>query len=328
MADNKNVLTPEELEALSSGIEDCSIESDTGLNSEAIAVKHDLTNEDSSLGMNLSAVNLINERFIRYFKAGILDVLRSSAKVTAEGVAVMTYKEYVEGLQAPIALNSVSLDPLPGTSLIVIDPSIIFTALDSFFGGPGKTMSDLLPNRPFTPTEISINKIMLDLLFGSLQQAWAPVMNIKGGSNDLSNNPSAVKIVEQEESVVVSRFVTEFATKSNGIIDIVYPYSTLKSIRELLESRVQASSETTSSKLSWTADLMGATMDADVEVKVTLGSISCSYKDFENLSEGDILFFKKPDYAIASAGGMPLFKGELGTMDAHMAVQFVEPIKS
>ena len=67
MADNKNVLTPEELEALSSGIEDGSIESDTGLNAEAIAVKHDLTNEDSSLGMNLSAVNLINERFIRYF---------------------------------------------------------------------------------------------------------------------------------------------------------------------------------------------------------------------------------------------------------------------
>ena len=47
-------------------------------------------------------------------------------------------------------------------------------------------------------------------------------MNIKEGSNDLSNNPSAVKIVEQEElEVVVSEFVTEFATKSNGIIDIV-----------------------------------------------------------------------------------------------------------
>ena len=43
------------------GIEDSSIESDTGLNAEAIAVKHDLTNEDSSMGMNLSAVNLINE---------------------------------------------------------------------------------------------------------------------------------------------------------------------------------------------------------------------------------------------------------------------------
>ena len=58
-------------------------------------------------------------------KAGILDVLRSSAKVTAEGV-VMTYKEYVGGLQPPLALNSVSLDPLSGTSLIVIDLHRLF----------------------------------------------------------------------------------------------------------------------------------------------------------------------------------------------------------
>ena len=95
MADTKNVLTPEELEALSSGIEDGSIESDTGINSDIEAVKHDLASEDSSLGMNLSAVNLINERFVRFLKNGISDVLRTSAKVTAEGVAVMTYEEYI-----------------------------------------------------------------------------------------------------------------------------------------------------------------------------------------------------------------------------------------
>ena len=327
MADTKNVLTPEELEALSSGIEDGSIESDTGINSDIEAVKHDLASEDSSLGMNLSAVNLINERFVRFLKNGISDVLRTSAKVTAEGVAVMTYEEYISGLQAPIALNTVTLHPLTGRSLIVIDPSIIFTALDNFFGGPGKTMGDLVPTRAFTPTEISINKIMLDILSGSLHQAWAPVQHLKCDFTDLSNNPAAVKIVEKHESVVVSRFVTEFVSKSNGIIDIVYPYSALKSIRELLESRVQASSETTGSKLSWTADLMGATMDAEVEVKVTLGSVTCNYMDFEELKEGDVLFFKKPDHAIASAEGMPLFKGDLGTVDSHMAIQFVERIE-
>ena len=54
MADSKNVLTPEELEALSSGIEDGSIESDTGINPDIEAIKHDLTNEDSSIGMNLN----------------------------------------------------------------------------------------------------------------------------------------------------------------------------------------------------------------------------------------------------------------------------------
>ena len=90
MADKENLLTPEELEALSSGIEDGSIESNTGLNGDVLAVKHDLANEDSSLGMNLGVLNVINERFVRYFKIGMLNVLRSSIKVTPEKVQVMT----------------------------------------------------------------------------------------------------------------------------------------------------------------------------------------------------------------------------------------------
>ena len=89
MADTKNLLSPEELEALAAGIENGSIESDTGINNDLAAVKHDLTSEDSSLGMNLGVLNIINERFIRHFKAGILDVLRSDAKVSAEKVSVM-----------------------------------------------------------------------------------------------------------------------------------------------------------------------------------------------------------------------------------------------
>jgi len=151
MADTKNLLSPEELDALASGIEDGSIQADTGLNGDLEVVKHDLTSEDSSLGMNLGALNIINERFVRHLKTGILDVLRAEAKVSADKVAVMPYREYIASLQPPTALNIVSLNPLRGNSLAVIEPSIIFAVLDNFFGGPGADMKDLLPTRTFHP---------------------------------------------------------------------------------------------------------------------------------------------------------------------------------
>ena len=125
MADTPNLLTPEELEALATGIEDGSIETDTGLNGSIKAIKHDLANEDSSLGMNLGVINVINERFVRYFKTGILEVLRSGARVTAEKVVVMPYRDYIGGLSAPTALNTVNLGPLQGNSLVVMDLSLI-----------------------------------------------------------------------------------------------------------------------------------------------------------------------------------------------------------
>ena len=41
MADPTNLLSPEELDALAAGIEDGSIEADTGVNTGTEAVKHD-----------------------------------------------------------------------------------------------------------------------------------------------------------------------------------------------------------------------------------------------------------------------------------------------
>ena len=59
MADTKNLLSPEELDALAIGIEDGSIQTNTGLNGQLKVERHDLTSEDSSLGMNLGVLNII-----------------------------------------------------------------------------------------------------------------------------------------------------------------------------------------------------------------------------------------------------------------------------
>ena len=229
-------------------------------------------------------------------------------------------------LKAPMAMNTVSLNPLQGDSLVVIDPVIIFSALDNFFGGPGGGMTELSSSRAFTPTEVSINKIITNVLFGSLQEAWGPVMPIKCKSKDLFSSPAAVKLAGQDDLVVVNRFITEVGDSTKGNIDVVYCYSTLKNIRETLESRVQASSEINASRLSWTSDLMAAAMDAEVDIKVILGEIQSTFKEFEQMREGDIMYFKKPNYAKVRANGIAVFQGDIGTKDAHMAIQFVEPL--
>ena len=90
MADTKNLLSPEELDALATGIEDGSIQTNTGLNGQLKVERHDLTSEDSSLGMNLGVLNIINERFVRHLKTGIVDVLRTEAKVSADKVMVLS----------------------------------------------------------------------------------------------------------------------------------------------------------------------------------------------------------------------------------------------
>ena len=114
MVDIDNLLSPEELDALTAGLEDGSIEADTGLNSEINAMRHDLTNEDSSLGVNIGAIDMINERFIRQFRLGLLEVLRTTPKVSMADVKIVKFGEYLKDLSAPLLI----LEELIGQFLI------------------------------------------------------------------------------------------------------------------------------------------------------------------------------------------------------------------
>ena len=77
MSDTQPLLSPEELSALSAAVDDGTLSVDTGYNLDAQVRKHDLTTEDSSLGINVASLDMINERFIRLFRLGMLEVLRT-----------------------------------------------------------------------------------------------------------------------------------------------------------------------------------------------------------------------------------------------------------
>ena len=65
---------------------DGSIPVDTGFNTTARVKKHDLASEDSSLGVNITSIDMINERFIRTFRLGLVEMLRTSPKVNPNQV--------------------------------------------------------------------------------------------------------------------------------------------------------------------------------------------------------------------------------------------------
>ena len=116
MAEAENILSPEELDALSSGIEDGSIEAGAGLNISARAVKHDIVKKDSSKGVNVDVINTVNTRFLSKFKNELSTVFRTEVKGAAREVKLMPYHEYCEMATAPSASNVIKLKPLHGNS--------------------------------------------------------------------------------------------------------------------------------------------------------------------------------------------------------------------
>ena len=329
MEKSVNLLSKDERAALTAKIEIGAVEVDTGYNTDVRARKHDLTNEDSSLGVNVSALDMINERFIRQFRLSLLEVLRTSPRITPSRAQLKKFGDYMKDLHPPLSVNVIRINPLRGSSMVLIDPNIVLSSLDNFFGGVGRGVAQLPPGRLFTQTETRIINIILEVLFRSLKEAWAPLVAVDFEQVSSEINPHFAQIADENDLVIVNRFEAECGD-TKGFLDIVYPYSSVKPLRELLRSRVQEVDGNDESDKQWKQDLGAALGDSRVEMQAVLGEIHTTIARFQTLAAGDLLYFKKPEFARIVINEVPAFEAQVGVSGSEMAIcieKLIDPFK-
>ena len=244
MSETQPLLSFEELAALSAGIVDGSLDVQSGYNVDVQVRKHDIAAEDSSLGVNVASLDMINERFIRLFRLGMLEVLRTSPRMNPTRTQIVRFGDYLKDLKAPLSVNIVRMSPLRGYAMVVIEPTVVFSSLDSFFGGFGRGVGQLPPGRLFTPTETRIIKIILQVFFRSLKEAWSPLTPVDFEHISSEINPQFAQIVDENDLVILCRFESEATSQGAGFVDMVIPYVALKPVRDLLRSRYKPATAT------------------------------------------------------------------------------------
>jgi flagellar motor switch protein FliM len=315
------LLSEEELAALQEGVDDGSIAVDTGYNTRVRVRKHDLASEDSTLGINVGAIEMINERLLRLFRLGLVEVLRSTPKIAPLKAEIVRYGDYLKMLKAPLSVNMIRMNPLRGFSLVVIEPQVIFSSLDVFFGGFGSanTKGALPPTRVFTPTETRVISIILDIFYRALKEGWSPVLKLDIEQVNSEINPQFAQIADENDLVVLSRFEVDNA--KDIFIDLVHPYASLKPIRDVLRSRVQTGDGNESSERAWHAQLQEAAYEASLQMQVILGQVPTTLHTLQNLRVGDVLYFKKPEAARVNIADIGVYQADVGVVDTQMAIQ-------
>jgi flagellar motor switch protein FliM len=314
-----DLLSQDEIDALLDGVEggDVATGTDEPLPPGTV-LSYDFTQQDRLVRGRLPTLEMVNDRFARFFRTAIFSVLRKTCEVSVLGVKMVKFTEYVHGLAVPSNLNLVRIKPLRGSALVVFEPRLVFTVIDNFFGGDGRYHARI-EGRDFTATENRVIQIMLTELFGAMTEAWAPVLGLEFEYLNSEINPQFANIVSPTETVVVSRFHVEL-DGGGGEIHLTLPYAMVEPIRTLLDAGVQ--SDRVDRDDRWAEMLHEEVLDADVSLSSLLLETRISIGEFLHLRPGDIIPVQLPELTTVYAEDVPVFRGSYGQSNGRNAVRF------
>jgi flagellar motor switch protein FliM len=213
----------------------------------------------------------------------------------------------------------VKINPLRGTSLVVIAPQLVFAVVDNFFGGKGRAVS--VEGRDFTAAEIRIVQMLLQATYADLKDAWSSVLDITVEFQSAETNPQFANIVSPSEVVVVSSFGIELEGNS-GELHISIPYSALEPLREVLDAGAQG--ERSQNDGRWAVALREEIEECDVDLTTVFGRGSMSLADLINLRPGDVVPCDFQGGVTVYAEDVPILRGGFGVSRGQMAVQVNE----
>ena len=312
----QDLLSQDEIDALLHGVDDGDIDVEAVSYDSSAVRTYDLTTQDRIVRGRMPTLELINERFARYTRISLFNLLRRTADVSVGGVQIQKFGEYVHTLYVPTSLNMVKFRPLRGTALIIFDAKLVFKLVDNFFGGDGRHAK--IEGREFTPTELRVVQMVLDQGFIDLHEAWKAIADINFEYVNSEVNPALANIVSPSEAVVVSTFHVEL-DGGGGELHITIPYSMIEPLREVLDSGLQTDSDDQDER--WLNALREDVMEAKVDIECVIVGREVTLRDIVELKEGDVIPVDFPDFHVLTANGVPMFKTQLGQSRGNLALK-------
>lgn len=313
----QDLLSQDEIDALLHGVDDGDIDTEGDFDPSGVRA-YDLTSQDRIVRGRMPTLEMINERFARYTRISMFNLLRRTADVSVGGIQIQKFGEYVHTLYVPTSLNMVKFRPLRGTALVILDAKLVFKLVDNFFGGDGRHAK--IEGREFTPTELRVVQMVLDQAFVDLREAWKAVKPIDFEYINSEVNPSMANIVSPSEVVVVSTFHVEL-DGGGGELHITMPYSMVEPIREILDAGLQ--SDTDERDERWVKALREDVMAAEVDLECDLVRREVTLRDIVDLRPGDVIPIQMPESSMVTANGVPMFRVVLGRSKENLALKIV-----
>lgn len=316
------VLSQDEIDQLLTAISTGEVEQEEAVKkAETRKIKiYDFKRPDKFSKDQIRTLQMMHETFARLTTTSLSAQLRTIVHVHVASVDQLTYEEFLRSIPNPTTLAVINMDPLKGSSVLEIDPSITFTIIDRLFGGPGEASK---VNRELTDIELSVIEGIIVRILGNLREAWSNVIDLRPRLGNIETNPQFAQIVPPSDMVVLVTLETKVGDVE-GMTNFCIPYLTIEPIITKLSAQYWYSSIRKGGTTENLVVLKRRLETVYIDIIAELGALDISVKDVLNLQRGDIIKLERNkvnDEMILKIGNRDKFYVRPGVVGNHMSVQ-------
>jgi len=268
--------------------------------------------------MQLPLLETVARSFAERATVSLSALLSRDASVTFTSLEAAKCADLQAALPLPAGIAVVRLKPLPDFAYFCVEPGLLLTLVDGFFGGSGRATAD--SQAVTAPATQRFLALMLRNLAADVGAAWAPVTAIEMELVKQETNPRLLHLGAALDSLLVLRFSVEFAARS-GSIEWLLPESLVAPVREALAA--DGGQKPARKQEAWAPVLTAALQDAQLDMRAILAEAQISLRELVRLVPGDVIPIEEPQQATLLAGDVPLYRGRFGVSQGKNALKIV-----
>lgn len=322
------ILSQDEIDALLTAISTGEVDTtDYSAAKEQRKVKiYDFRRPDKFSKDQIRTLQMMHETFARLTTTALSAQLRALVSVHVASVDQLTYEEFIRSIPNPTTLAVINMDPLKGSAVLEIDPSITFTIIDKLFGGLGESAKI---SRELTDIELSVMEGIIVRILGNLREAWSNVIDLRPRLGNIETNPQFAQIVPPTEMVVLVTLETKVG-EIEGMMNLCIPYLTIEPIVSKLSAQYWYSSVRRGATTENLNILKEKLSTVEIPVIAEIGKIQVSVRDVLSLRAGDVVRLynvKVDDPMVLNVGNKKKFLCRPGVIGRKMAVQITKKLE-
>ncbi len=287
---------------------------------------YDFKRPDKFSKEQIRTVSIMHETFARLTTTSLSANLRALVHVHVASVDQLTYEEFIRSIPNPTTLAVINMDPLKGSAVLEVDPSVTFAIIDRLFGGKGEGTK---VTRDLSDIEQSVMEGIIVRILGNMREAWSQVIDLRPRLGQIETNPQFAQIVPPTEMVVLVTLETKVG-EVEGMMNFCIPYLTIEPIISKLSAQYWYSSVrrgTTTENLNILRERLSS---IEVPVVAEIGSMNLTVRDVLALSMGDVIRLsnvRTRDPMDLKVGNKPKFQCRPGVVGNKLAVQITEKLE-